>query len=42
MEELENRMIRQEAEHHVNFDEYDRYIEALAEKEDKKWEDGND
>ena len=42
MEELENRMVREEPEHHVDFDEYDRYMEALAEKEDKNWEDRDD
>lgn len=38
MEQLENRMVREEPEYHVNFDKYDQEMQALAEKEDKKWE----
>ena len=35
----ENRMVQDQIIHEVNFDEYDRRMNALAEKEDEYWED---
>ena len=42
MEQLENAMLQPRIEHKVNFDEYDSYLEHLAEKEDREYEDGDD
>ena len=36
---LENRTIQDFIEHKVDYDEYDRRMEALAEKDDEEWED---
>ena len=35
----ENRMVQDQTNYEVNFDEYDRRMNALAEKEDEYWED---
>ena len=39
---LENIMLQPEIKHKVNYDEYDSYLEHLAEKEDREYEDGDD
>ena len=41
MNELENRMVRRETEYRYDYEEgeYDSYINALAERDDKRWED---
>lgn len=36
---LENRVTVDFIEHTVDYDEYDRRMEALAQKEDEEWED---
>lgn len=38
---LENRMTLDFIEHKVDYDEYDRRMEALAQREDEEWEDFN-
>lgn len=39
---LENRMITDDLiEDDINFDEYDRQMNALAERDDEEWEDMN-
>lgn len=35
----ENRMVQDQIIYEVNFDEYDRRMNAIAEKEDEDWED---
>lgn len=42
MNELENKMIRNETEYSLDDEEYDSYINALAERDDKRWEDYED
>ena len=39
MNELENRMIAEYRDYDVDYDEYDSYMNALAERDDKRWED---
>lgn len=36
---MENKMVCEETEYEVDFDKYDAYLEAMAEKEDRAWED---
>lgn len=36
---MENKMILDEVEDDLNWDEYDRRINALAERDDERWED---
>ena len=38
MNELENKMIRNETEYSLNDDEYDSYINSLAERDDKNYD----
>ena len=39
MEQLENIMLQSEIKHKVNYDEYDNYLEHLAEEDDRRYED---
>ena len=39
MEQLENAMLQPRIEHRVNWDEYDEYLEHLAEEDDRRYED---
>ena len=36
---MENKMILDEVEDDLNWDEYDRRMNALAERDDERWED---
>ena len=36
---LENAMLQPRIEHKVNLEEYDEYLEHLAEEDDRKYED---
>lgn len=36
---LENRMVLDYTENDIDFDEYDRRMNALAERDDENWED---
>ena len=36
---LENAMLQPRIEHKVNLEEYDKYLEHLAEEDDRKYED---
>ena len=42
MEQIENRMVTDDMiVDDINFDEYDRRMNALAERDDEEWEDMN-
>lgn len=42
MEMLENRMATEPLLDYISSDEYDKLMNALAEKEDERWENEND
>ena len=39
MKQLENAMLQPRIEHRVDYEEYDNYLEHLAEEDDRRYED---